>query len=131
MREERTGPFPAGDHYSGSNPQWIWQQCLENEEFRVRVGDRIQKHLYNNDALTFESVRKLFVARAAEIESVVICESARWGDSGYIRPAADADRIIDELEIVMSIGDTKSTESQTSTFPHAVKSFWLSYSAAA
>ena len=37
VREDRTGPFPAGESYSGSNPQWIWQQCLENAEFRQLV----------------------------------------------------------------------------------------------
>ncbi len=77
VREDRTGPFPAGDHYSGSNPQWLWQQCLENEEFRVRVGDRIQKHFHNSGALTSVSVRTRFLKRTAEIESAVICESAR------------------------------------------------------
>lgn len=81
VREDRTGPFPAGDHFGGSNPQWLWQQCLENEEFRVRVGDRIQKHFFDAGALTAESVRKRFLARAGEIESAAHCESARWGDA--------------------------------------------------
>ena len=83
VREDRTGPFPAGNHYSSSNPQWIWQQCLDNEEFRVRVGDRIQKHFYNGGVLTPEKVLELFQERIDEIEMSVVCESARWGDSGY------------------------------------------------
>ncbi len=81
VREDRTGPFPAGGSLSSSNPQWLWQQCLENAEFRVRVGDRILKHCFNDGVLTAAAVRERFVARAAEIESAVICESARWGDS--------------------------------------------------
>ena len=83
VREDRTGPFPAGDNYSTSNPQWIWQQCLENEEFRISVGDRIQKHFYNNGTLTPSSVLERFRARTKEIEMSVVCESARWGDSSY------------------------------------------------
>ena len=83
VREDRTGPFPAGNNYSTSNPQWIWQQCLENEEFRIRVGDRIQKHFYNNGVLTPSSVINRFRARTKEIEMSVVCESARWGDSRY------------------------------------------------
>ena len=83
VREDRTGPFPAGNHYSTSNPQWIWQQCLDNEEFRVRVGDRIQKHFRNGGVLTPEMVLKRFRERTQEIEMSVVCESARWGDSGY------------------------------------------------
>ena len=83
VREDRTGPFPAGNHYSSANPQWIWQQCLDNEEFRARVGDRIQKHFYNGGALTPDMVLKRFRKRIDEIEMSVVCESARWGDSSY------------------------------------------------
>ncbi len=82
-REDRTGPFPAGQSFGGSNPQWLWQQCLENEEFRVRVGDRVQKHFFNTGALSVESVRSRFLDRAAEVESAAVCESARWGDAAY------------------------------------------------
>ncbi len=92
LREDRTGPFPAGDSYSGSNPQWIWQQCLENEEFRVRAGDRIQKHFFDDGVLTAKSVRSRFVARARSIESAVVCESARWGDSSYTPSGGTASR---------------------------------------
>ena len=92
VREDRTGPFPAGDSYSGSNPQWIWQQCLENEEFRVRVGDRIQKHFFNDGVLTAKSVQRRFLARAKAIESAVVCESARWGDSSQTPSGGAASR---------------------------------------
>ena len=33
--------------------------------------------------MTAESVQKRFLARASEIETAVVCESARWGDSSY------------------------------------------------
>jgi hypothetical protein len=83
VREDRTGPFPAGEHFGGSNPQWLWQQCLENEEFRVRVGDRIQKHFHGDGALTADSVRRRFIERAKDVESAALCESARWGDAAF------------------------------------------------
>ena len=91
-REDRTGPFPAGRSYGGSNPQWIWQQCLENEEFRIRVGDRIQKHFFNGGALTVESVRSRFLARATGLESAAICESARWGDAAYTASGGNSNK---------------------------------------
>ena len=47
------------------------------------MGDRIQKHFYNGGALTPEKVLELFQERIDEIEMSVVCESARWGDSGY------------------------------------------------
>ena len=92
VREDRTGPFPAGESYSGSNPQWIWQQCLENEEFRVRVGDRVQKHFFDGGVLTAESVQRRFLTRSKEIETAVICESARWGDSSQTPSGGAASR---------------------------------------
>ena len=47
------------------------------------MGDRIQKHFYNGGVLTPEKVLELFQKRIDEIEMSVVCESARWGDSGY------------------------------------------------
>ena len=81
INEDRTGPYPAGDDFGTSNPQWIWQQCLDNLEFRMLVADLAYKRFYNGGVLSARSVRKRFQARAKEIESAVICESARWGDS--------------------------------------------------
>ncbi|MCI0538998.1 MAG: CotH kinase family protein, partial [Verrucomicrobiales bacterium] len=40
LNDDRTGPFPAGTAFEDSNPQWLWQQCLENAEFRLLVADR-------------------------------------------------------------------------------------------
>lgn len=79
--EDRTGPFPAGNDFGTSNPQWIWQQCLDNAEFRMQVADLAYKRFYNDGPLSARAVRKRFLARAKQIESAVICESARWGDS--------------------------------------------------
>jgi hypothetical protein len=79
---DRTGPFPAGNDFSSSNPQYIWQQCLENAEFRLKVADRIHKHFFNEGVLTSERLRSLFDHRVDQIENAVVCESARWGDSG-------------------------------------------------
>ncbi|MBT5709028.1 MAG: hypothetical protein HOI66_22140, partial [Verrucomicrobia bacterium] len=83
VREDRTGPFPAGEHFGGSNPQWLWQQCLENEEFRITVGDRIQTHFHGDGALTADSVRRRFIERAKDVEAAALCESARWGDAAF------------------------------------------------
>jgi len=85
VEEDRTGPYPAGQEYGASNPQWLWQQCLDNAEFRLKVADRVHKHFFNSGVLAAESVRKRFLARAREIESAVICESARWGDAFLVR----------------------------------------------
>ncbi|MDC0325324.1 CotH kinase family protein [bacterium] len=81
LHEDRTGPFPAGQEFGSSNPQWLWQQCLDNKEFRIRAADRIHDLYYGNGLLTPEAVRAIVTKRMLEIESAVICESARWGDA--------------------------------------------------
>lgn len=81
LHEDRTGPFPAGQQFGSSNPQWLWQQCLANEEFRMRAADRIHELYYGEGLLTPKAVRAIVTKRMHEIESAVICESARWGDA--------------------------------------------------
>ena len=80
INEDRTVPYPAGDEYTRSNPQWIWQQCLHNAEFRQRVADRVHKHFNYGGVLTPESVASLLNKRVAKLHLAVIGESARWGN---------------------------------------------------
>ena len=91
LGEDRTGPFPCGDRFADSNPQWLWQQCLENAEFRLLVADRVHRHFHNNGVLTPKAVLARFEKRKNEIEKAVVCESARWGDAqettgGFMAP---------------------------------------------
>ena len=86
LNDDRTGPFPAGDPaqgstFSKSNPQYLWQQLAANEEFRVLVGDHIQRHFFNAGALTLTAITNRYQARRNEIDQAVIAESARWGDA--------------------------------------------------
>ena len=80
--ENRTGPFPAGDEFERSNPQWLWQQCLENAEFRQLVADRAHSLLSTGGALSSQKTREAFAKRMKQIEKAVVAESARWGDLG-------------------------------------------------
>lgn len=82
VEEDRTGPFPGGDQPEASHPQWLFQRCSDNAEFRVLVADRIQKHFGPGGVLSTPVVLERFRKRVAEIEQAVICESARWGDAG-------------------------------------------------
>ncbi|MEM1095877.1 MAG: lamin tail domain-containing protein [Bacteroidota bacterium] len=78
---DRTGPFPAGQEFITSNPQWIHQQLMHVEEYRVRFGDLAHRHLTGNGILTPERAEALFRSRASEIQSAILAESARWGDA--------------------------------------------------
>ncbi|MDB4512426.1 CotH kinase family protein [bacterium] len=57
-----------------------------NPEFQLRYADRAFKHLFNGGALSPTSAAARFEARAEEIESAVIGESARWGDQQRSAP---------------------------------------------
>jgi hypothetical protein len=80
VTQDRTGPFEMEESVDFGNPQWVWQQCLENAEFRLRVADFVYKHFFHRGLLTPSAMRERVIARASEIESAVVCESARWGD---------------------------------------------------
>ena len=103
VNQNRIGPFSAGNTLDKSNPQWIWQQCWANPEFRIRVADRVQKHLFNGGVLTPQGATNLFLKRKAEIDRAVVGESARWGDSKRAKPLTrDVEWIAEVNRIVNS-----------------------------
>ncbi|MBN2312870.1 MAG: lamin tail domain-containing protein [Sedimentisphaerales bacterium] len=70
----QTGTSPSSD------PTNLLSYLDDIEEFRVRFGDRVHKHLFNGGALTPEANAQRWTRRADEIDLAVIAESARWGD---------------------------------------------------
>ncbi|MFO1498710.1 MAG: lamin tail domain-containing protein [Verrucomicrobiota bacterium] len=86
VNQNRVGPFAAGDPATGggllkSNPQYVFQQLWQNTEFKLRLADRIQKHFFNDGALSPPAALARFMKRKSEIDRAVVGESARWGDS--------------------------------------------------
>ena len=57
-----------------------------NPEFQLRYADRAYRHLFNGGAMTPEKASAQWLTRADEIESAIICESARWGDQRRAQP---------------------------------------------
>ena len=70
----QNGNSPASD------PTGLFTTLSSIEEFRIRFGDRVHKHLFNGGALTAERNAQRYRTRVDEIETAVIAESARWGD---------------------------------------------------
>ena len=88
VNASRIGPFPAGSSGNGgglakSNPQYFWQQMWGNAEFKLRVADHAQKHLFNRGALTAPSALSRFLTRSNEISQAINAESARWGNANH------------------------------------------------
>ncbi|MCX6181512.1 MAG: CotH kinase family protein [Bacteroidetes bacterium] len=67
--------------FSKFQPQWLHFKLCSNANYRALFADRVYKHFYNNGAMTVANMQKLFKKRAAEIQTAIIAESARWGDA--------------------------------------------------
>ncbi|MCD8533801.1 MAG: CotH kinase family protein [Verrucomicrobia bacterium] len=77
--DDRSGPWRTGELFEFSNPQYLWEKCLMNPEFRFLVKDRVHKHLRPGGALSTDRLRDHLRTRALEIRKAVVAESARWG----------------------------------------------------
>ncbi len=77
----RTGPFPTGDQFQFSNPQWLHQQLMGSNEYRLRFADLAQRHLSGNGTLTGPEAINRWTARSDEVSPIILAESARWGDA--------------------------------------------------
>lgn len=62
------------------SPIRIYLRLLTHPEFRLLVGDRLQKHLFHGGALSPEQGLARYQALVSDIDQAVIGESARWGD---------------------------------------------------
>jgi hypothetical protein len=74
LEVNQNGTSPAAD------PTGMFNTLTSIEEFRIRFGDRVHKHLFNGGALTPQPNAARWTKRANEIDLAVIAESARWGD---------------------------------------------------
>jgi hypothetical protein len=78
----RNGPWPAGAQFQTSSPQWIHQQMMAVDDYRLAFADRAQKELIDAGGLLTPTVATArYLARANEIQLAIIAESARWGDA--------------------------------------------------
>ena len=51
-----------------------------NPEYLIRFADRLQKHFFNEGALTPTKTASRWAKYAADLDRAIIAESARWGD---------------------------------------------------
>ena len=58
----------------------IRDDLLRFPEFKLRFGDRVEKHFRHGGALTPEKVTERWNARVTELTNAIVAESARWGD---------------------------------------------------
>lgn len=89
---DRTGPYSNAisgpwNQLPKSNPQYTHQDLTPNAEYKIHFADRVHKHMISpNGALTMPNNKARMSARAAVVETAIIAESARWGDSKVSTP---------------------------------------------
>ena len=88
VNEDRTGPFASANesNFAYSSPMFLHQDLLGNAEYRMRWADHIQRHLFNEGALTPGSWQNRIGKLAAFVDPSIAAESARWGDAKTSTP---------------------------------------------
>jgi hypothetical protein len=92
---DRTGPWGGSNqgNFTYANPQWMHEELMLNAEYRLRFGDRVQRHCFNDGALTPLAGTNRFLRKAAQITKAIRAYSARWGDAVTTRPYQESDWI--------------------------------------
>ncbi len=60
------------------NPALLHWKLAEHPEYRMRIADRVQQHVFGNGALTPANATARVQSRMAQIDFAIIAESARW-----------------------------------------------------
>ena len=85
-------------HYGRDNPAYLFRKLITNPEFKIRLSDRIQKHFFNDGALTPQPSIARYLGLAQEIDRAIVGESARWGDTMSSPPKTRDDHWRPEIE---------------------------------
>jgi hypothetical protein len=88
VNEDRMGPFNHSNFNDANyfNPHTLHQKLMANEAYRMQFADRVQQNFFNGGTLSAEAQIQKMYELAAEIDSAVYAESARWGDAKSTNP---------------------------------------------
>ncbi len=68
-------------NFTYSNSEWVHEDLATNAEYKLKIADVAQRHLFNNGVLTSAKAQALFDARAAQISAAIVADCTRWGTS--------------------------------------------------
>jgi hypothetical protein len=89
FHEQRVIDFDLTKVNDFRSPAALYDAFRQNEGFRIRFADRVQRLFFHEGALT-ESVAQARLARLTEaIDQAILAESARWGDEDVIELTRD------------------------------------------
>ena len=81
----------GANDYTRSNPEFIHEDLAWNAEYRVLFGDRAHRHFFNNGVMTDTNMLVRINGLAAQIDTAIHAESARWGDAVRAQPYGRTD----------------------------------------
>ena len=88
LNRNRNGAATSSNYLQARyfNPQWLHQQLMANEEYRIRFADKVQESFFNDGPNSVSAQVARLDAQAAAIDQAIIAESARWGDAQTSSP---------------------------------------------
>ena len=83
LTRDRNGAATSSNYQQARyfNPQWLHQQLMANEEYRIRFADKVQESFFNDGPNSVSNQLARLDAQVAAIDQAIIAESARWGDA--------------------------------------------------
>ncbi len=82
----KNSPALAGSQNPPRSAWTVYNALRLHPEFRLHYADRVQKHFFNEGALTPAAAAERWEIRANSIYQAIIGESARWGDAKRATP---------------------------------------------
>jgi len=79
---QRVTDFDLTGANDSGTPVQFYDALRTFPEFQQRFGDRLQKHFFNDGAMSTVSNGERWDGMAQELRSPIVAESARWGDEG-------------------------------------------------
>ena len=80
LHDSIMGETNVGSTFDRFNPIWLSQRLMAHPDYVARFGDLVHQHLTGDGLLTPAGADALLMRRARVVESVIVAESARWGD---------------------------------------------------
>jgi hypothetical protein len=110
-----TGPLSTT---TNNSPGVIWSRLRRNKEFMTYFADRVQKHCFNQGALTSSENIARFSQISSHIRPAMNIEAARWGDTREEPPM----NAIDQFDPLIDQKVTRYFPARTTIFLNQLRS---------
>jgi hypothetical protein len=78
--------FSWNPYFKADGAGGVFQKLKQSTAFKNLFADRVQKHLFNDGALSLNQSRQRYLNLANQIDKAIVAESARWGDTQASTP---------------------------------------------